>query len=250
MKILFIGDIVGRPGREILKEYLRRNRNFYDIVIVNGENASGGKGLTDKTLDELLYMGVDVITLGDHTWDRKEILKVIEHPSVVRPLNFPEDVPGKGFVEIKGLYVVNLLGRVFMKPIDCPFRSIGKFLEKINSKNVIVDFHAEATSEKVALGWYLDGRVVACFGTHTHIPTRDLRILPKGTCYITDVGMTGSYDSCIGVKKELILKHFLTGMPVKFEIAERDVRLYGVSLEVENEEIKNFKMIEFQESEI
>jgi len=246
LKILFIGDVIGRPGREILKEYLRLNRKNFDIVIVNGENSSGGKGLTDKTLDELLYMGADVITLGDHTWDRREISKIIEHPSVVRPLNFPEDVEGKGYRIFKDVMVVNLLGRVFMKPIDCPFRRIMRLLEETKAKYVVVDFHAEATSEKVAFGWYLDGKVNAVLGTHTHIPTADLRVLPKGTLYITDVGMTGSYDSVIGVKKEIILRYFLTGQPAKFEIAQSFVKLYGVSFEIKENKIVDFKQVVFE----
>src|SRR3989339_224003 len=173
MKIFFIGDISGEPGRAILKSYLRQNRDKYDLVIANGENASGGKGLSPKTADEIFYSGVDVITLGDHAWDRKEIFEIVDHPGILRPLNYPDGVPGKGWTEIQGVTVVSLQGRVFMPPLDSPFHAVGKFIEGRGSRKIIVDFHAEATSEKVAMGWFLDGRTSAVLGTHTHIPTAD-----------------------------------------------------------------------------
>lgn len=199
-----------------------------DVTIVNGENAAHGKGITQKIYKNLLEWGVDVITLGNHTWDKKEVFEFIDEADhMVRPANFPPDTPGKGmlFYEVKGrkLAVINLQGRTFLPPLDDPFRKAETLIEEAQKKTpyIFIDFHAEATSEKQAMGWFVDGRVSAMVGTHTHVQTSDERILPKGTAYITDVGMTGPYDSVLGVETGAVIRKFLTGMPVRFEIPEQ-----------------------------
>ncbi len=242
LKILFIGDIVGKPGRKIIKSYLTEiiNEEEIDLVIANSENAAGGFGITYDVSQELLSAGVDLITLGNHTWDNRDIFRVLEEePKVIRPANYPEDTPGQGYYIIetaKGVLVgvVNLLGQVFLEPLRCPFRVADECLNKIKKRTdvVIVDFHAETTSEKMAMGWYLDGRVTAVFGTHTHIPTADERILPKGTGYITDVGMTGPLNSVLGIDPEIVITKFLTKRPVRFEVASGPIKLDGVIFEV------------------
>ena len=243
MNILFIGDIFGRPGRTIVKERLPGllRQHSVDLVIANGENAAAGFGITPQLADELFDLGIDVMTTGNHVWDKREIVDYFETADgnphsparrLIRPANFPESMPGWGVYEGSKnrvpYAVLNLQGRVFMGSSDDPFRVADQMLQKIQAKVVFVDFHAEATSEKVAFGWYLDGRVTAVVGTHTHIPTADETVLPKGTAYITDVGMTGPYDSVIGVKKELVVEKFLSGMPARFEAASGDVRLCAV----------------------
>lgn len=239
VNILFIGDIVGKPGRHAVNKLLPRLKEELNIefVIANGENAAGGKGLTPAIVSELCSYGIDVITGGNHIWANSEILKIIDsEPALLRPANFPPDmrVPGKGAgVFTRGdfsIAVISLVGRVFMKPYECPFRTADKIIEELKEKTplIIVDFHAEATSEKVAMGWFLDGKVTAVVGTHTHVQTADERILPGGTAYITDCGMTGPFDSVIGVKKDIILNGFLTLLPVKHSVAKNDVRLSGV----------------------
>jgi len=241
MKILFIGDIVGKPGREATKVLLAELKSEFgiDVVIANAENSAGGLGLTPKTVKELFSYGVDILTTGDHIWDRKEILEIIEHPQLLRPLNLAVNCPGRGLCLLKKrdieIWVVNLLGRVFMEPIDCPFQKIKDLLSELKkkAKATIVDFHAEATSEKKAMGYFLDGEVSAVLGTHTHVQTADEKILEKGTAYITDVGMTGSFDSVIGQEKTKIITKFLTGMPVKFRVAERDIRLEAVIIDID-----------------
>lgn len=243
LKILFIGDIVGKPGRKILKSCLNGiiSREEVDLVIANGENAAGGFGLTYDVSQEILASGVDVITLGNHTWDNREINRVLEEePKVVRPANYPEGTPGQGYYiteTAKGVLVgvVNLLGQVFLEPLRCPFRVADECLNKLKQKTnlVIVDFHAEATSEKAALGWYLDGRATAVLGTHTHIPTADERILPKGTGYVTDAGMTGPIDSILGIDPEIVITKFLTKRPNRFEVASGPIKLDAVILEVD-----------------
>ncbi|HQE67654.1 MAG TPA: TIGR00282 family metallophosphoesterase, partial [Bacillota bacterium] len=219
MNILFIGDVVGRPGRNYLCTNLKRlvEENNIDFVIINGENSAGGVGITRSTYDELLGMGADIITLGNHSWAKKEVLEFIEDAErLIRPANYPEGTPGKGFriAEKAGkrIAVINLSGRVFMDCIDCPFKAADKILNELKNEAdvIIVDFHAEATSEKLAMGWYLDGRVHAVLGTHTHVQTSDERILPGGTAYITDVGMTGPIDSILGVEKETVIRKFIT----------------------------------------
>ncbi len=243
MNILFIGDIFGRPGRTIVKERLPElvRQHAIDLVIANGENAAAGFGITPALAEELFELGIDVMTTGNHVWDKRELIEYFHMADgnphsparrLLRPANFPAKMPGWGVYEGRKngvpYAVVNLQGRVFMASSDDPFHAVDKILEQVKSKVIFVDFHAEATSEKVAFGWYLDGRVTAVVGTHTHIPTADEIVLPNGTAYITDVGMTGPYESVIGVKKELVLDKFLSGMPARFEAASGDVRLCAV----------------------
>ena len=218
MLILAIGDIVGKPGRQAVRELVPDLRKEYgiDLVIANGENAAGGFGLTIATVQELLEDGVDIITSGNHIWAQKEIIPYLdEDVPVLRPLNYPPGVPGRGYVIKNKTMVVNLMGRTFMTSIDDPFRTMDKLLEELSARTkvIIIDFHAEATSEKVALGRYLDGRVSAVLGTHTHVGTIDTRILPGGTAYVTDIGMTGPDDSVIGDDPEAVIQRFLTMMP-------------------------------------
>jgi len=237
-----IGDIVGRPGRQIITGKLQELRRelLIDLVIVNGENAAGGSGMTAPILDQFYHDGADVVTSGDHAFKRSEVISRMESDSrVLRPLNFPETAAGRGYTfcqvkEIK-VAVINLIGRIFMQASRCPFLLADEVLEEIGrvTNVIIVDFHAEATSEKVAMGWYLDGRVSAVIGTHTHIPTADARILPQGTAYITDIGMTGPHESVIGRDIERVLYRFTTGMPAHFDVAKNDVRLNGVVIEID-----------------
>jgi metallophosphoesterase (TIGR00282 family) len=218
MLILAIGDIVGRPGRQALNEFLPGLRRQYglDMVIANGENAAGGFGLTSESARELLDAGVDVITSGNHIWAQKEIIPYLDGDlPILRPLNYPEGVPGRGYLITGPILVVNLIGRTFMSNYDCPFRAMDRLLAEVNPRPpvIIVDFHAEATSEKVALGRYLDGRVSAVLGTHTHVGTIDAQILAGGTAYVTDIGMTGPTDSVIGDDAGSVIQRFLTMMP-------------------------------------
>lgn len=224
MKVLMIGDIVGKPGRDTVSVVLPHLRNELDIsfVVANGENAAGGFGLTKETAENLLASGVDVITSGNHIWDKKDIIPYMNGPlPILRPNNYPSDNPGRGHVNINGILVINLIGRVFVGNYDCPFRSIDQLLTESTGrfKAILVDLHAEATSEKIAMGWYLDGRVSAIVGTHTHVPTADARILPKGTGYVTDLGMVGSSNSVIGSKVGQVLDRFLTQTPQRLQIA-------------------------------
>jgi 2',3'-cyclic-nucleotide 2'-phosphodiesterase len=247
MRILFIGDIVGKPGRSCLKSYLPRlkNKQSFDFIIANGENAAGGAGITENVFNELRKLGVDLVTGGNHIWDQKDIFNFIDaEPRMIRPANYPvETTPGRGSVIIeakkgtKKLAIINLIGRVFMKPADCPFRSADRELALLKDKTnfIIVDFHAEATSEKQALGWYLDGRVSAVLGTHSHVQTADERILPKKTAYITDVGMTGLYDSILGVDKNGPLKRFMTQLPHRLSISDGRKVFSAVSVEIDEE---------------
>lgn len=245
MKILFIGDIVGRPGRRIIKTILPEliNSEKVDLVIANGENSAGGFGINAEVCRELLAAGIDVITMGNHTWDNREIYQVIERERrLVRPANYPGGTPGEGYYlaeTSRGVLVgvVNILGEVFLDPLGSPFQTADGVIADIQKKTkiIIIDIHAEATSEKAALGWYLDGRVAAVLGTHTHIATADERILPKGTAYITDVGMTGPLNSVLGIDPDLVVKKFLTRMPVRFEVAGGPVQLNGVVFEVNEE---------------
>ncbi len=247
MKVLFIGDIFGSAGRKIVHDHLRHvvETNQVDLVIANAENAAGGFGLTPAIANELFELGCEVLTTGNHIWDKREIIEYFNSVNgdlsgrarrVLRPANYAEGVPGIGLYEgatAKGqrFAVINLQGRVFMQDTDDPFRKADSLLQEVSSKVVIVDFHAEATSEKIAMGWYLDGRVTAVLGTHTHVPTADTRVLPGGTAYQTDVGMTGPYDSVIGVQKEQVLQRFLTGLPGRFEAAKGDPRFCAVLIE-------------------
>ncbi len=225
MNILMIGDVVGKPGRRAvaaLLPNLRRELSL-DLVIANGENAAAGRGLTPKTADELLRAGVDVITSGNHIWDNRDILPALaEETPIVRPHNYPPGVPGRGFIRIGRTVVLNLIGRTFMPhSFDDPFRAADAVIEQIEPGTaVIVDFHAEATSEKVAMGWYLDGRVSAVLGTHTHVPTADARLLPGGTAYVSDAGMVGARRSVLGVDVDAVIGRFLTAMPTRLPVAE------------------------------
>lgn len=229
MRIMAVGDVVGRCGRRVFLKYtkkLKSEKNI-DIVIVNGENAAGGKGLTESVFSELCGAGADIVTSGNHIWDKKEVLSFIDRePYLVRPANYPGQAPGRGYAiypfKAENIAVINLSGRVFFESLDDPFQKADEILKEIkNEANIIViDFHAEATSEKLALAYYLSGRVSAVFGTHTHVQTADERILEVSTAYITDIGMTGALDSVLGVKKEIIIEKFLTSRPVKFDIAE------------------------------
>jgi metallophosphoesterase (TIGR00282 family) len=238
MNILFIGDIVGRPGRELIRKGLRGlvERHGVDLVIANAENAAAGFGITKDIGDTLLELGVDVMTSGNHIWDKKEALEYIAtEPRLLRPANYPAGVPGRGsYIARTGdgreVGVINVMGRVFMTPIDDPFAVVLREIESIRHKTrfIVVDFHAEATSEKVAMGWHLDGKVTLVVGTHTHVQTADDRLLPNGTAYMTDAGMTGPHDSIIGMEREPSLARFLTGMPTKFEPASGNPRLSGV----------------------
>jgi metallophosphoesterase (TIGR00282 family) len=238
-----LGDIIGSPGRKAVKSLLSSfiNDHSVDIVIANGENAAGGFGITEQVAEELFINGVDVITSGNHIFDKKEIINYLDGTDrLIRPANYPGGVPGKGvtIIPVKDTKaaVINIAGLVFMEPILCPFETIINELNRLpeDIKIIIVDFHAEVTSEKCCMGWYLDGKVSALLGTHTHIPTADERILPNGTGYITDAGMTGPYDSVIGIKKENALKRFLLHVPVRFDTAKKDIRLCGVFLDIDD----------------
>ncbi|KZM57909.1 MULTISPECIES: TIGR00282 family metallophosphoesterase [Aeribacillus] len=242
MKVLFVGDVVGAKGREMVEQYLPKLKKKYnpEVTIVNGENSAHGKGITMKIYQKLLSLGVQAVTMGNHTWDKKEIFEFIdEAKALVRPANFPEGTPGKGIVYVeadgKELAVINLQGRTFLPAIDCPFRKADELIQEAKKRTpyIFVDFHAEATSEKQAMGWYLDGKVSAVVGTHTHVQTADERILDKGTAFITDVGMTGPYDGILGVDREAVLKKFLTNLPVRFEINEGRGQLNAVLVEIE-----------------
>ena len=238
MNILFIGDIVGRPGRELIRKGARAlaEKHGADLVIANAENSANGFGITKDIGDTILELGVDVMTSGNHIWDKKEALEYIAgEPRLLRPANYPAGVPGRGsYVARTGdgreVGVINVMGRVFMTPIDDPFAVVLREIEAIRHRTrvIIVDFHAEATSEKVAMGWHLDGKATLVVGTHTHVQTADERILPGGTAYMTDAGMTGPHDSIIGMEREPSLARFLTGMPTKFEPATGNPRLNGV----------------------
>ncbi len=243
LRVLFIGDIVGRGGRRAVREVLPslKKELSLDFVIANGENAAGGIGINPEKAEELFSMGIDVITTGNHIWKKREILPYLErHPRLLRPANYPSGAPGKGGAVYKlsnGLKVavLNLEGRVFMRPLESPFKVAEQYIEILRQQTplIIVDFHAEATSEKMALGWYLDGLVSAVLGTHTHVQTSDERILPQGTAYITDVGMTGPINSVIGMKKEIAIQGFLSQLPNRFEVASGEVELQGVYLELD-----------------
>ena len=245
MNLLFVGDVVGRAGRQILAQRLPSlvDRYMVDLVVANAENAAAGYGLTQPVMKELYEAGADVLTSGNHIWDKKEIIEVLKKDKrLLRPHNYPQGLAGQGY----GLYetaggipvaVINLEGRVFMKNLDCPFRSADQILDKIRdqAKIILVDFHAEATSEKQALGYYLAGRVSAVVGTHTHVQTADEKILSGGTGYLTDVGMSGAQDAIIGNQKDAALQRFLTQMPVKLEVAKKDPLLCAVLLTLDEE---------------
>jgi metallophosphoesterase (TIGR00282 family) len=247
MHILFIGDVFGSAGRRIVHEHLQHvvEAHSIEFLVINVENAAGGFGCTPQIADEFFDLGADVLTTGNHVWDKKELFPYMKQGAteprsrqrrVIRPANYPDGAPGFGVVEgstRSGVpyCVINLQGRVFMPQIDDPFRKADELITATKAKVILVDFHAEATSEKVAMGWYLDGRATAVLGTHTHVPTADTRVLPNGTAYQTDIGMSGPYDSVIGVEKDLVLARFLTGLPGKFEAAKGDPRMCAVVID-------------------
>lgn len=246
LKLLCVGDLVGTPGRRALRQGIEAlvPKHKIDCVIVNAENAAGGSGLTPAIYEKILQYGTHLVTLGDHIYRRREIIPVLEtHDQIVRPANLPVSAPGKMFAVHETatnhkIAVVSLLGRIFMKtPVDCPYAAIDKVLSSIprDVKVVVVDMHAEATSEKIALGWHLDGRVSVVFGTHTHVPTADECVLPGGTAYISDLGMTGPYDSVLGRVKESVLRAMTTAVPTPFDVACNDVRLSGIIVSVDSD---------------
>jgi metallophosphoesterase (TIGR00282 family) len=245
LKILFIGDIFGEIGRNALKESMPELKSTYnpDFCIANGENTAGGRGISYNTAQEIFDCGIDAITMGNHTWARKEILRIIDSGiKIIRPANYPKGVPGKGrlVLEKNGtrLAVVNLLGRIYMEqPVDCPFQTVDRELSYLKGQAdyILIDFHAEATSEKIAMGYYLDGRVSCVLGTHTHVQTADEKILESGTAYISDVGMTGPADGVIGVNKELIIKKFTLGLPVQHEPAKGRAQVNAVIIIINEE---------------
>ena len=249
MRVLFVGDIVGAPGRLVVRDRLADivAQRQIDLVIANGENAASGFGITPRLAEELLKMGIDVLTGGNHSWDRKEILEYMPHePRLLRPANFPEGNPGSGVylgTAKNGVKyaVLNLQGRVFLTAIDDPFRKADELLKSLSQDTafVLVDMHAETTSEKIAMGWYLDGRVTAVVGTHTHVATADEHIFPQGTAYITDVGMTGPHGGVIGMDREGIVRKFLNGLPARFEVAEGDVQMNCVLIETDDDGPRN-----------
>ena len=240
MKILAIGDVIGKPGRRAVQQFLPGLINEFDIkfVVANGENSAHGIGITANTARELHESGVDVITTGNHIWAQREMIQALDGDSrIIRPLNFPPTAPGRGYIVIDNVMVVNLIGRVFIGQSDCPFRSMDSLLSTIRPlpKTIIVDFHAEATSEKVALGRYLDGRVSALVGTHTHIGTTDAHVLPKGTAYVTDIGMVGPVDSIIGDDVDNVLNSFLTGLPHRLSVGKGRVAFDAMLLDIDDE---------------
>jgi len=252
INILFVGDVVGRPGLGLVEKLLKQYIHKYhvDLCIVNGENVTDGKGVSQEDAKTLFDLGVHVITTGNHLWDRWQTKQLLaKERNILRPLNYPRDNPGYGFIlydlKEKGqVGIINLQGRTYMQPIDDPFRTADWAISKLanDTKVIFIDMHAETTSEKLALAWYLDGRISALVGTHTHVPTSDARILTNGTAYISDVGMTGPYDSVIGMKKEIAIKRFLTQTPHKFEMASDDVHFCAVFIQVNRETGKATKI--------
>lgn len=239
MRVLLIGDVVGSPGRRTLTALLPalRQELAIDVIVANGENAAAGRGLTLKTAKEMFRAGVDIISSGNHIWDQKEIIEELDSEApILRPANYPPGSPGRGMVRHKGLTLLNLQGRTFMANIDDPFRTADALLEQLPEGPIIVDMHAEATSEKVAMGWYLDGRVAAVVGTHTHVPTADPRLLPRGTAYITDLGMTGARDSVLGFEVSASHRLFLTGMPTRLPVEEKSktVKLNSALVDIDD----------------
>ena len=240
---MLVGDVIGRSGRRAfckITPRLRKEKDI-DIVIVNGENSAGGKGFTRKSLDELYCGGADIVTSGNHVWDKRDVLEFIDQePFLIRPANYPEGAPGKGWCiypfKAKNIAVINLSGRAFMPPMDCPFQKVEDILHELRGEAdiILLDMHAETTSEKMAMGWYLDGRVNVVVGTHTHIQTADERILPEGTAYITDLGMVGPWNSTLGVKNECILEKFTTCRPVRFDLADGPNVYSAVVVEIDD----------------
>ncbi|MGQ9921068.1 MAG: TIGR00282 family metallophosphoesterase [Desulfobacca sp.] len=245
MKIFFIGDIMGAPGRKAVAGLLHKVVDQYniDLVVANGENASGGMGITPEVAEQLFQLGIDVITTGNHVWKHKEIQAYLQCTDrLLRPANYPAGTPGQGLTVIETAggepaAILNLEGRIFMSPLDCPFRTADRELAALSRdiKVILVDMHAEATSEKIALAWYLDGRVSAVIGTHTHVQTADERLFPQGLGYLTDAGMTGPMDGVIGMDRQVILERFLSQLPQKFKVASQNIQLQGVVLDIAQE---------------
>lgn len=252
LRVLMVGDIVGRPGRKTAKTLLKKYRREYniDLILANGENAAGGNGLTRSVANELYEAGIDIITMGNHTFDKREILEFIDHEQrLLRPANYPPGTPGCGSLVFRirnnlKMAVLNLSGRVFLPALDCPFRLGEQIAAQLRKETplILVDFHAEATSEKIAFGWFMDGKVSAVIGTHTHVQTADERILPQGTGYITDVGMTGPRDSVLGVDKEIVIQKFITQLPVRFEVAGGPSQLNALLLDLDETSGKTIKI--------
>lgn len=238
LTVLYLGDVIGKPGRLAAVGFLKKSKA--DFKVINGENLAGGLGITPSLAMEMLEHGVDAISTGNHVWRKKEMIPyLMSDARVIRPLNYPQGTPGFGYTVLekngKPLYLVNLEGRTFMNTVDCPFRAAEEFLrERREGVPAIVDFHAEATSEKIALGWFLDGKVSVVLGTHTHVQTSDERVLPKGTGYITDIGMTGPTDSVIGMEKGPVIERFLTQLPHKYEVAKGDIEIQGVYVTIDS----------------
>ncbi|GKU78703.1 TIGR00282 family metallophosphoesterase [Paenibacillus sp. L3-i20] len=258
MNVLFIGDIVGNVGRNALKQVLPALKDKYNphIIIVNGENAAAGRGITKTIAREFFEWGVHGITMGNHTWDNKDIFEWIDdEPRIVRPANFSHEAPGQGMSIIQGngkkLAIINLQGRVFLPPIDCPFRTADELIDiaQEHTKAILVDFHAEATSEKIAMGWYLDGRASIVLGTHTHVQTNDDTILPGGTAYLTDVGMVGSKEGVLGMERSAVIHKFLTQMPVRFVVDEGKWHLHGLSVQIDEATGKATKLVKIRLTE-
>ncbi len=256
-----IGDIYGKIGRQAVTQYIPALKTKYqlNLIIANGENSAGGVGITKKTLDEIYNSGVDVVTSGNHIWDKKEIFQFIDHERyLIRPANYPPQTPGKGYcifeVNNKKVGIANISGRTFMPALDCPFRKADEIIECLNQECdlILFDFHAETTSEKMAMGWYVDGRITCMVGTHTHIQTADERILPKGTAYITDLGMVGPWNSVLGVDRDLVIKKFLTGLPVKFDIASGPHVFCGLVIMIDDQtnQVQKVQRIMIREDEI
>jgi metallophosphoesterase (TIGR00282 family) len=244
LKIAFLGDVVGKSGRRAAAYAIPRIRSGHgaELVIANAENSAGGFGIEKKGIDELLKAGVDFFTTGNHIWDKRQGIPLLdERDNIVRPANYPGDAPGRGSAVVPGtegrVGVINVQGRVFMPPIDCPFRTVDRLLEEMpeSVRVVLVDMHAEATSEKIAMGWHLDGKVSVVLGTHTHVPTADERVLPNGTAYVTDVGMTGPYDGILGVRKEAVIARFYDMRPKRFEVAKDDLRCDYVVADIDED---------------
>ena len=242
MKVVFIGDIVGNVGRDTVKRLLPWIKDKYQphVIIANGENAAGGRGINAAIARELFEWGVHGITMGNHTWDNRDIFEFIDdEPRLIRPANLPPGTPGAGSAVIKvgnkELAIVNLIGRTFLPPSDCPFRAADEIVDELRRKHrcILVDFHAEATSEKIAMGWHLDGRASLVVGTHTHVQTNDDRILPEGTAYVTDAGMTGPRDGVLGMDREIVIRKFMTGLPARFQVADTKWILSGVFVDID-----------------
>lgn len=257
MRILALGDIVGKPGRRAAEHFSSKLKadGEVDFIFANAENAAAGSGLTPKIVKSLLSAGIDVLTSGDHIWKKRDIFEIIDTETrLIRPANYTSSAPGRGYTIVtvgnnRRIAVINLLGRVFMKPMESPFAAVNDILDKVKEEAdiIVVDLHAEATSEKVAMGWYLDGRVTAVVGTHTHIQTSDERILPKGTAYITDLGMSGACDSVLGRSVERVLDHFITGLPARFGMAKENIQAQGIIIDVDDSNrVKSIERVRWQ----